>query len=133
MGVNHLLWNFNSKNYSKVHQNHVIFFLISHNCPVSMSLFSFCLWGSTSWVLSGVCAFRWDSGTNFTASFHLRLQLNLCSTGFYTVLSVSQLLLLGIFPHATSCCFPQKVSWRKIVLILLSAFLRSQNQVSALV
>lgn len=33
MVVNHLPCNFNSKNYSKVHQSHVIYFLISHNCP----------------------------------------------------------------------------------------------------
>lgn len=97
MVVNHLPCNFNTKNYSKVHQSHVIF-LISHNCPASMSLLAFCLWGSTSWVLSGVCAFGWDSGTNFIASFHLRLQLNLCSAGFYTVFSASKLRLQGISP-----------------------------------
>lgn len=98
MIVNHLLFNFNSKNYPKVHQSLLISFLISHYCLASMFLLAFYLWWSTSWVLSGVCTFRWDSGTNLTTSFHLKLQLNLCSVAVYTVFSASKMLLLGIFP-----------------------------------
>lgn len=116
MIVNHLLFNFNSKNYPKVHQSLLISFLISHYCLASMFLLAFYLWWSTSWVLSGVCTFRWDSGTNLTTSFHLKLQLNLCSVAVYTVFSASKMLLLGIFPHATPSCFPEKASWRKMFL-----------------